>query len=162
LQYRPGARFSSENIEVVTGVLKEILGSEVELVPQAVDSIEREPSGKLRPLINLCNLSAGKRLELAKQLGILSLLPYTSRDIASSIAQKALADVLPSYGFNDKQMDEQQELYADLAVDSLRFINIVVELEKELNCEINDEDLLDTNLVTVGDLVTFVEKLVRT
>jgi acyl carrier protein len=161
LQYRPGARFCPENIEVVTGVLKEILGSEVDIIPQEVGSIEREPSGKLRPLINLCNVSEGKRRELAKQLGILSLLPFTSRESALLVVQKALAAMLPSYDFSGKKLNESQELYADLAINSLRFVGLIVELEKELNREINDEDLLDSDIITVGDLVNFVENLLH-
>jgi phenylacetate-CoA ligase len=159
LQYRPGVGFSPENIDKVISVVKEILGSDCKILPQEVSSIEREPSGKLRPLINLCNVSETKRRELANRLGILPFLSFSSRDAAISIIQKTLGTVLPAYNSRSK-LDESQELYADLAVDSLRFVNLIVELEKELGREINDEDLLDADLITIADLVKFVEGLI--
>jgi phenylacetate-coenzyme A ligase PaaK-like adenylate-forming protein/acyl carrier protein len=159
LQYKPGVGFYSDNIGVIVNVLKEILGGGVDVLPHEVGSIEREPSGKLRPLINLCKVSETKRWELASQLGIVPLLPRTGRDIALSIVQRAFSTVLPSYD-STVGVDEEQELYADLAIDSIHFVQIILELEKELDREINDEDLLDTDLITVGDLVSFINNIV--
>lgn len=160
LQYRAGVGFSPDNIEVVVGVLKGILGTEAEVFTQEVSSIEREASGKLRPLVNLCNTSQAKQRELANRLGVLHLLPLSSMEAAASIVHKTLTAVLPSY--NDGKLDESQELYADLSVNSLRFVQLITELENELGQEINDEDLLDTDLITIGDLVKFVSKIIPT
>jgi acyl carrier protein len=139
--------------------LREILGGEVQIVAQAIDSIDREPSGKLRPLVNLYNLVADKRLELATQLGVASLLPITSRDAALSIVHRGLACVLPAY--TSVELSETGELFADLGMDSLRFVHLIAYLEEQFGREINDEDLFETQLVTVGDLVTFVERIIQ-
>jgi acyl carrier protein len=161
LQYHPGARFSADNISRVMDALKELLGNDVDIAVQEVGTIGRESSGKLRPLVNLHNVSEVRRLELADELGIRPLLPMTERDAAVAIVRRGLTSVIPSYG-NRSELPDDEELYGDLAIDSLRFVTLVLKLEDELSREINDEDLLDAELVTVGDLVTFVENLLRT
>ncbi len=160
LQYRTGVGFSPGNVEVAVSVLKGILGDGCEIHPQEVDSIAREPSGKLRPLVNLCKTSKAKQRELANTLGVLELLPLSSRDAAASVVRKALGAVLPAS--NEGELDETHELYADLSINSLRFVHLITQLEQELGQEIDDEDLLDIDLITVADLVNFVTNRIPT
>jgi phenylacetate-coenzyme A ligase PaaK-like adenylate-forming protein/acyl carrier protein len=161
LQYRPGLGFSPGSLDPTVRVLSEMLGPGVEVVPQRVDGIAREPSGKLRPVVNLHNIPEARRRELAATLGVASLLPINSRDAATSIVSRALAAVRGLHPPGEA-VDESQELYADLALDSLQFVRIVLELERELGREIDDEDLLAIDLITVGDLVTCVEHMLPT
>jgi acyl carrier protein len=54
---------------------------------------------------------------------------------------------------------ETAELYADLFIDSRRFLMIIRGLERTLGVEIDDEDLLGVDLITYGDLVRFVDQV---
>src|SRR5260370_23790397 len=76
----------------------------------------------------------------------------------TSVVFDALTTVLPA-GQRPEALDEQQELYADLGMDSLRFVQLLVELESKLGVTLNDEELLTIELVTVADLVDLVERI---
>ena len=55
-------------------------------------------------------------------------------------------------------VDERQELYADLGMDSLAFAQLLVELEVRLNVHLVDEDLMTIEVVNVADLIDLVER----
>ncbi|HEX6100345.1 MAG TPA: phosphopantetheine-binding protein [Thermoanaerobaculia bacterium] len=160
LQYRPGMGFVPDNLPSAVNALKKILGADVKIVCQEVTAIEREPSGKLRPLVNLTQVRGAARLRLAATLGVVDLLDGALRDTASELVSNVLTHVLRSTSRRGA-LPHETELYADLAVDSLRFLQIVSELEKQLESPISDEDLLDMDIITVGDLVSFVETKMR-
>jgi acyl carrier protein len=76
---------------------------------------------------------------------------------ATSVVFGALTAVMP-----DLQVDaltEQQELYADLGLDSLGFVRLLIELEGKLSVQLVDEELMTIELVTVADLVDLVENI---
>lgn len=83
--------------------------------------------------------------------------PQADRSEASALAS-VIAEVLPRF---DAQHPPQAnaELYADLLIDSRRFLMIIRGLERTLNLEIDDEDLLGVDLITYGDLVKFVDQI---
>ncbi len=83
--------------------------------------------------------------------------PQADRGEASALAS-VIAEVLPRF---DAQHPPQAtaELYADLLIDSRRFLMIIRGLERTLNLEIDDEDLLGVDLITYGDLVKFVDRI---
>jgi acyl carrier protein len=83
--------------------------------------------------------------------------PELDRSQAKSLVLDALTAVIP--GQKVEAVEEQQELYADLGMDSLRFAQLLVELEGKLNVELVDEDLMTIELVTVADLIDLVEHL---
>ncbi len=62
-------------------------------------------------------------------------------------------------GLTAQTLDEQQELYADLGMDSLAFAQLLIELEVRLGVQLVDEDLMTIELVTVADLIDLVERL---
>jgi acyl carrier protein len=70
----------------------------------------------------------------------------------------ALTDVIPA-GQRPAELDDQLELYADLGMDSLRFVRLLIELESKLGISLTDEELLTVDLVTVGDLVALVGRI---
>ncbi|MCE9666349.1 phosphopantetheine-binding protein [Myxococcus stipitatus] len=160
MQYVPGVGFDPANLAPTTARLQEILGEGVEVLTHQAESIQREPSGKLRPVVNLDRVAVGVRRRLAEQLGVLHLLGEDARQMAIAAVGSALAKVVPTFRAA-APMDESLELYADLAISSLQFVQLLAALEKELGREIDDEDLLDAELVTVGDLVRFVVSLSR-
>jgi acyl carrier protein len=81
--------------------------------------------------------------------------PGMDRSQAQSLVFDALAAVIR--GLKAEAIDEQQELYADLGMDSLAFVQLLVELEGRLNVPLVDEDLMTIELVTVADLIDLVE-----
>ena len=83
--------------------------------------------------------------------------PKLDRRLVTSLVFDALTAVIP--GIRVDELDERQELYADLGLDSLRFVRLLVELETELRVNLDDEELMTVDLVTVADLVDLVERI---
>ena len=81
-----------------------------------------------------------------------------SRTRLTSLVLDTLTDVIPA-GQRPGALREDQELYAALGMDSLRFVQLLVELEGKLGVTLTDEELLTTELVTVGDLVDLVGRI---
>jgi acyl carrier protein len=96
-------------------------------------------------------LTTGEKSEVAAQ-------QVLDRRLAGSLVLEALTTVLPA-DQRPEPLDEQLELYADLGMDSLRFIRLLVELEEKLGVPLDDEELMETELVTVADLVDLVRHL---
>jgi acyl carrier protein len=80
------------------------------------------------------------------------------RLLARSLVFDTLTAVIPA-GQRSEALDEEQELYAGLGMDSLRFVQLLVELESKLGVTLHDEDLFSIELVTVGDLVDLVARI---
>jgi acyl carrier protein len=76
---------------------------------------------------------------------------------AKSLVFDALTAVVP--GLKAEEVDQRQELYADLGIDSLRFVQLLVELEGMLNVRLVDEDLMTIELVNVADLIDLVQRM---
>lgn len=86
--------------------------------------------------------------------------PELDRRQAQSLVFEALTVVIR--GLTAESVDERQELYADLGMDSLNFAQLLVELETRLKIQLDDEDLMTIELVTVADLIDLVERLSST
>ena len=83
--------------------------------------------------------------------------PGLDRSQAKSLVFDALTAVIR--GLKAEAVDERQELYADLGMDSLAFAQLLVELEGRLNVQLVDEDLMTIELVNVADLIDLVERI---
>jgi acyl carrier protein len=83
--------------------------------------------------------------------------PELDRRLVTSLVFDALTAVIPD--LRAEALDERQELYADLGMDSLRFVRLLVELESKLRVRLEDEELMTIELVTVADLVDLVERI---
>jgi acyl carrier protein len=83
--------------------------------------------------------------------------PELDRRQTTSLVSDALAAVIP--GLRVEALDERQELYADLGLDSLGFVRLLIELEGKLGVQLVDEDLMTIELVNVADLVDLVERI---
>lgn len=157
LQYVPGADFSPDSADDARDVLLDLLGPGVEVVLREVDEIRREPSGKQRPIVNLENISESRRLVMSDRLGVFAARPELRRRLVTSLTFDALTAVIP--GSRVEALDERQELYADLGMDSLRFVQLLVELERKLGVHLDDEELMAIELVNVADLLDVVERI---
>jgi acyl carrier protein len=85
--------------------------------------------------------------------------PGLDRSQARGLVFDALTIVVR--GVQAETVDEGQELYADLGMDSLNFAQLLVELETRLGIQLDDEDLMTIELVTVADLIDLVERISR-
>jgi len=83
--------------------------------------------------------------------------PELDRRLVTSLVFDALIAVIPD--LRAEALDERQELYADLGMDSLRFVRLLVELESKLRVHLEDEELMTIELVTVADLLDLVERI---
>ena len=83
--------------------------------------------------------------------------PEPNRRQATSLVFDALTAVIP--GLRAEELDERQELYADLGLDSLGFFQLLVEVEGKLGVDLVDEDLMTIELLSVADLVDLVERI---
>lgn len=83
--------------------------------------------------------------------------PELNRSQAVSLVFDALTVVIP--GLKAEAVEEQQELYADLGMDSLRFVALLAELEGRLNVHLVDEDLMTIEIVNVADLIDLVVRI---
>lgn len=84
--------------------------------------------------------------------------PELDRRLVTSLVFDALTAVIPA-GQRPGALDEKQELYADLGMDSLRFVRLLIELESKLGVELQDEELMTIELVTVADLVDLAARI---
>jgi acyl carrier protein len=85
-------------------------------------------------------------------------LAPAGEDPAARALAAVIAEVLPRHDAT-RPPPATAELYADLFIDSRRFLMIIRGLERELAIEIDDEDLLGVDLITYGDLVRFVSSV---
>ena len=83
--------------------------------------------------------------------------PEMDRSQATSLVFDALTAVIP--GLSVEALDERQELYADLALDSLGFVRLLLEFESNLGIRLFDDGLMTIKLLTVGDLIDLIERV---
>ena len=83
--------------------------------------------------------------------------PELHRPRVTSQVLDALTAVVP--GQQVEALDERQELYADLGLDSLRFVRLLDELASRFHLDLDDEELMEVELVTVADLIDLVERI---
>ena len=83
--------------------------------------------------------------------------PELNRRQATSLVFDALTAVIP--GLRTETLDERQELYGDVGLDSLGFVRLLIELEGKLGVQLMDDELMTVELVTLADLVDLVEHI---
>ena len=87
--------------------------------------------------------------------GEVAVRPELDRRQALSLVSDALAAVIPD--LRVEELDERQELFDDLGLDSLGSARLLIELEGKLGVQLVDEYLMTIELVTVADLVDLFE-----
>ena len=83
--------------------------------------------------------------------------PEVDRRRAASLVFDALTAVIP--GLQVEALDERQELYADLGLDSLGFVRLLLEFESKLGVQLFDDGLMTIKLLSVGDLIDLIERV---
>ncbi len=75
----------------------------------------------------------------------------------SSTAERVREIIIEQLGVNAEQVVPEAKFVEDLGADSLDTVELVMALEEEFGAEIPDEEA--EKLVTVGDAITYIEKL---
>ena len=73
----------------------------------------------------------------------------------SEIATKVKAIIVYKLGVDEKDVTLEASFTNDLGADSLDTVELIMELEKEFEIQIPDEEA--EKIVTVGDAVSFIE-----
>ena len=74
----------------------------------------------------------------------------------SEIATKVKAIIVDKLGVDEKDVTMEASFTNDLGADSLDTVELIMELEKEFDVQIPDDEA--EKIVTVGDAVAFIEK----
>lgn len=75
---------------------------------------------------------------------------------------KAIMVQVLELDLSPEQIDDELPLYSSsIRLDSLGFLHLVIALEAEFGCQLDDEDVMEADLETVGNLIQlFEDKLV--
>ena len=74
----------------------------------------------------------------------------------SEIATKVTSIITDKLGVEESQVVPEASFTNDLGADSLDTVELIMELEKEFDLSIPDEEA--EKIVTVGDAIAFIEK----
>jgi len=70
---------------------------------------------------------------------------------------KKLLKILSKYSITDKKkITKDLTLIGDLGLDSMDFVDLIADLEKEFDIKVNDKEVLE--IKTVGDIEEYVNK----
>ena len=73
----------------------------------------------------------------------------------SEITNRVIAIITDKLGVEESQVTPEASFTNDLGADSLDTVELIMELEKEFDLQIPDEDA--EKIVTVGDAIAFIE-----
>lgn len=73
----------------------------------------------------------------------------------SEIATRVKNIIIDKLGVDEKEVTPEANFTNDLGADSLDTVELIMELEKEFDIQIPDEEA--ENIATVGDVVKFIE-----
>ncbi len=77
----------------------------------------------------------------------------------SEIATKVIAIVVDKLGVEESQVTPAASFTGDLGADSLDTVELIMELEKEFNLNIPDDEA--EKIATVGDAIAYIENATK-
>ena len=77
----------------------------------------------------------------------------------SEIATKVIAIVVDKLGVEESQVTPEANFTGDLGADSLDTVELIMELEKEFNLTIPDDQA--EKIATVGDAIAYIENATK-
>ncbi|MDQ3071643.1 MAG: acyl carrier protein [Bacteroidota bacterium] len=78
----------------------------------------------------------------------------------SDIANRVKSIIVEKLGVDESEVTHEASFTNDLGADSLDTVELIMELEKEFNVSIPDEQA--ENITTVGQAITYLEEQVNT
>lgn len=76
--------------------------------------------------------------------------------MSNDLSAKITAIIVDKLGVDEDDINPEASFTNDLGADSLDTVELIMELEKEFDITIPDEDA--ENIATVGDAISYVEK----
>ena len=92
---------------------------------------------------------------MEKKSFLCTLLTTKNYTKMSEIATKVKAIIVDKLGVDENDVTLEASFTNDLGADSLDTVELIMELEKEFDIEIPDEET--EKIVTVGDAVAYIE-----
>ena len=77
----------------------------------------------------------------------------------SEIQNKVIAIVVDKLGVEESKVTPEANFTSDLGADSLVTVELIMELEKEFNISIPDDDA--QKIATVGDAIAYIENAAK-
>ena len=77
----------------------------------------------------------------------------------SEIQNKVIAIVVDKLGVEESKVTPEANFTSDLGADSLDTVELIMELEKEFNISIPDDDA--QKIATVGDAIAYIENAAK-
>ena len=77
----------------------------------------------------------------------------------SEITNKVIAIIVDKLGVDESEVTPQASFTNDLGADSLDTVELIMELEKEFNVQIPDDQA--EKIATVGDAIAFIENATK-
>ena len=77
----------------------------------------------------------------------------------SEIATKVIAIVVDKLGVEESQVTPEASFTGDLGADSLDTVELIMELEKDFNLSIPDDQA--EKIATVGDAIAYIENATK-
>ena len=77
----------------------------------------------------------------------------------SEIATRVIAIVVDKLGVEESQVTPEASFTGDLGADSLDTVELIMELEKEFNLSIPDDQA--EKIATVGDAIAYIENATK-
>ena len=77
----------------------------------------------------------------------------------SEISTKVIAIVVDKLGVEESQVTPEANFTSDLGADSLDTVELIMELEKEFNISIPDDQA--EKIATVGDAIAYIENATK-
>ncbi|MEO1262754.1 MAG: acyl carrier protein [Bacteroidota bacterium] len=74
----------------------------------------------------------------------------------AEIKDKVVKIIVDKLGVDESEVTETASFTADLGADSLDTVELIMQLEKEFNISIPDEEA--ENIATVGDAITYLSE----
>ncbi len=84
---------------------------------------------------------------------------FLNRKEMSDIASKVKAIIVEKLGVDESEVTPEASFTNDLGADSLDTVELIMELEKEFNVSIPDEQA--ENITTVGQAISYLEEQVK-
>ena len=77
----------------------------------------------------------------------------------SEITNKVIAIIVDKLGVDEKEVTPEASFTNDLGADSLDTVELIMELEKEFDVQIPDDQA--EKIATVGDAIAFIENATK-
>lgn len=75
--------------------------------------------------------------------------------MSKSISERVIEIIADKSGLDPKVIVPSANITTDLSIDSLDKVELVMELEKEFNISMTDDEM--EKIMTVGDVITYIE-----